>query len=508
MTLEYTPQTTPVPFISWSHKTTDDTLWSESLGPNGSGTTNLSNFWDYAGLLTANTSSNCYSVLETNDSAEQMLPSSLRLPSTLLPSHPVPILSSQTGLQSSNSEPTCEDRPYSVPTEQVIPQRKNQGREESVTGLDYTTFDYRSEPMKALFNSHTGLIDRIVPDPKQSAALMAYLNVDKGLGSRGQRKHVNQEAMDAHSRGTIKVSNDATGSESPNSACAKTDRGDNIHSEITHAARSNALRGTRDYTAPTTSTYAGFSVSCSYSGFSPIGTNSPSGGVTLKGVTAEELQTQRFLANVRERQRTQSLNQAFAELRRIIPTLPSDKLSKIQTLKLATRYIDFLSQVLRVSSGREESSTEPTSNSSELYNLTTCLNGNSLTWTGNVPVGISYSSTDQMADSFLSDYASHRGATDMPPRALDQDHSSCSLCMLPAYPTDINLTDNFRGPDHISPTSLSPDGVFHPNCAEPMRNGLSYAFSVWRMEGAWNTTGSDSVDSRPKPGNENSILEQ
>ena len=54
---------------------------------------------------------------------------------------------------------------------------------------------------------------------------------------------------------------------------------------------------------------------------------------------------QRSLANVRERQRTQSLNDAFAQLRTIIPTLPSDKLSKIQTLKLATRYIDFLYQV-------------------------------------------------------------------------------------------------------------------------------------------------------------------
>lgn len=61
----------------------------------------------------------------------------------------------------------------------------------------------------------------------------------------------------------------------------------------------------------------------------------------------EELQTQRILANVRERQRTQSLNDAFCQLRKIIPTLPSDKLSKIQTLKLATRYIDFLYQVLR-----------------------------------------------------------------------------------------------------------------------------------------------------------------
>jgi len=60
----------------------------------------------------------------------------------------------------------------------------------------------------------------------------------------------------------------------------------------------------------------------------------------------DDVQNQRVIANVRERQRTQSLNEAFAHLRKIIPTLPSDKLSKIQTLKLATRYIDFLFQVL------------------------------------------------------------------------------------------------------------------------------------------------------------------
>lgn len=69
---------------------------------------------------------------------------------------------------------------------------------------------------------------------------------------------------------------------------------------------------------------------------------SPGGGQSY-----EELQNQRVLANVRERQRTQSLNEAFASLRKIIPTLPSDKLSKIQTLKLASRYIDFLCQVLQ-----------------------------------------------------------------------------------------------------------------------------------------------------------------
>ena len=66
-----------------------------------------------------------------------------------------------------------------------------------------------------------------------------------------------------------------------------------------------------------------------------------------KPQTFEDIQTQRVMANVRERQRTQSLNEAFTQLRKIIPTLPSDKLSKIQTLKLASRYIDFLYQVLR-----------------------------------------------------------------------------------------------------------------------------------------------------------------
>lgn len=70
-----------------------------------------------------------------------------------------------------------------------------------------------------------------------------------------------------------------------------------------------------------------------------------------KTQSPEELRTQRMLANVRERQRTQSLNEAFASLRRVIPTFPSDKLSKIQTLRLASHYIDFLRQVSLIVSG-------------------------------------------------------------------------------------------------------------------------------------------------------------
>ncbi|XP_019944255.1 twist-related protein 2-like [Paralichthys olivaceus] len=75
---------------------------------------------------------------------------------------------------------------------------------------------------------------------------------------------------------------------------------------------------------------------------SPVPCPSPGGFSAL-----EDTNGQRVIANIRERQRTQSLNEAFASLRKIIPTLPSDKLSKIQTLKLASRYIDFLYQVLQ-----------------------------------------------------------------------------------------------------------------------------------------------------------------
>ncbi|PAV77199.1 hypothetical protein WR25_11650 [Diploscapter pachys] len=56
---------------------------------------------------------------------------------------------------------------------------------------------------------------------------------------------------------------------------------------------------------------------------------------------------QRACANKRERQRTKELNDAFAILRKIIPSMPSDKMSKIHTLRIATDYIQFLDQMKR-----------------------------------------------------------------------------------------------------------------------------------------------------------------
>lgn len=63
-------------------------------------------------------------------------------------------------------------------------------------------------------------------------------------------------------------------------------------------------------------------------------------------LTEEDILQQKVMANIRERQRTQNLNDAFGVLKKVIPSLPSDKLSKIQTITLATRYIEFLIETL------------------------------------------------------------------------------------------------------------------------------------------------------------------
>lgn len=55
----------------------------------------------------------------------------------------------------------------------------------------------------------------------------------------------------------------------------------------------------------------------------------------------------RYTANRKERRRTLSINNAFADLRDCIPNVPADtKLSKIKTLRLATSYIAYLMDIL------------------------------------------------------------------------------------------------------------------------------------------------------------------
>lgn len=52
----------------------------------------------------------------------------------------------------------------------------------------------------------------------------------------------------------------------------------------------------------------------------------------------------RVMANERERERTRSLNQALETLRNRLPVSEAEKRSKIQTLRIAKEYIEFLAR--------------------------------------------------------------------------------------------------------------------------------------------------------------------
>jgi len=61
--------------------------------------------------------------------------------------------------------------------------------------------------------------------------------------------------------------------------------------------------------------------------------------------------TQRVAANIRERRRMCSLNAAFDRLRRRVPSFPHEKkLSRIQTLRLAIKYIFFMTELVLATS--------------------------------------------------------------------------------------------------------------------------------------------------------------
>ncbi|CAL1586331.1 unnamed protein product [Knipowitschia caucasica] len=66
-----------------------------------------------------------------------------------------------------------------------------------------------------------------------------------------------------------------------------------------------------------------------------------------KGAPQEGKQVQRNAANARERARMRVLSKAFSRLKTSLPWVPSDtKLSKLDTLRLASSYIAHLRQIL------------------------------------------------------------------------------------------------------------------------------------------------------------------
>ncbi|XP_015516024.1 pancreas transcription factor 1 subunit alpha isoform X2 [Neodiprion pinetum] len=84
------------------------------------------------------------------------------------------------------------------------------------------------------------------------------------------------------------------------------------------------------------------------------GRNRRSGGSSSGGKCPRQAVQQRQAANLRERRRMQSINDAFEGLRAHIPTLPYEKrLSKVDTLKLAIGYINFLNELVRADKGND-----------------------------------------------------------------------------------------------------------------------------------------------------------
>ncbi|XP_067097380.1 transcription factor 21 [Osmerus mordax] len=68
---------------------------------------------------------------------------------------------------------------------------------------------------------------------------------------------------------------------------------------------------------------------------------------TRNGVAQEGKQVQRNAANARERARMRVLSKAFSRLKTTLPWVPPDtKLSKLDTLRLASSYIAHLRQIL------------------------------------------------------------------------------------------------------------------------------------------------------------------
>lgn len=76
--------------------------------------------------------------------------------------------------------------------------------------------------------------------------------------------------------------------------------------------------------------------------------NNSDGGKRRRRKCQQHHVVQRQAANMRERKRMQSINDAFEGLRAHIPTLPYEKrLSKVDTLRLAIGYIGFLAELVQ-----------------------------------------------------------------------------------------------------------------------------------------------------------------
>ncbi|XP_071374479.1 helix-loop-helix protein 2-like [Centroberyx affinis] len=99
-----------------------------------------------------------------------------------------------------------------------------------------------------------------------------------------------------------------------------------------------------------------FKVECAPMPAEPVDGEGKARSLTVPALSREEKRRRRRATAkyrsahaTRERIRVEAFNVAFAELRKLLPTLPPDKkLSKIEILRLAICYISYLNHVLDV----------------------------------------------------------------------------------------------------------------------------------------------------------------
>lgn len=85
-----------------------------------------------------------------------------------------------------------------------------------------------------------------------------------------------------------------------------------------------------------------------FEGKSKRGRTASGGKQLLKSHPKDARQSQRNAANARERERMRVLSKAFSRLKTSLPWVPADtKLSKLDTLRLASSYISHLRQLLQ-----------------------------------------------------------------------------------------------------------------------------------------------------------------
>jgi hypothetical protein len=113
----------------------------------------------------------------------------------------------------------------------------------------------------------------------------------------------------------------------------------------------------------------------------PLSNSSNDSSYSGNGAHTHMNHVQRSAANDRERIRMRVLSKAFVRLKTSLPWVPSDtKLSKLDTLKLATSYISYLTKILQEDSEDDSSNCNNQRDHNSFNSCSTIANSSSMSF--------------------------------------------------------------------------------------------------------------------------------